>query len=144
MLILFHQKHTVEWPNDDYASYDDYLLKLNKAMAVGFDGKCSKSDEKAARSVTTSLIAFNTLCNIDYVMLSACHITMQVGLNFAKLLVIQYYNIILGTLEKEINFSFGNKTTTNGACGVTFRNEYYLFGGGLLFDGKPTDYRQVK
>ena len=68
---------------------------------------------------------------------------MQVGLNFAKLLVIQYYNIILGTLEKEINFSFGNKTTTNGACGIIFQNEYYLFGGALHFEEKPSDFRQV-
>ena len=68
---------------------------------------------------------------------------MQVGLNFAKLLVIQYYNIILGTLEKEINFSFGNKTTSNGACGTTFKNEFYLFGGGLQLEREPTDFRQV-
>ena len=36
---------------------------------------------------------------------------------------------ILGHFDKEINFSFEDQTYVSGACGVTFQNEFWMFGG---------------
>ena len=45
-------------------------------------------------------------------------------------------------MEKEVNFSFGDGTDLIGSCGVTFKNEHYMFGGDLF--GKDEGYtRQV-
>ena len=38
-------------------------------------------------------------------------------------------------MEKEVNFSFGDGTDLRGSCGVTFKNEHFIFGG--------SDARQV-
>ena len=37
--------------------------------------------------------------------------------------------LTLGHFDEAINFSFGDKTDADGACGVTFKNEFWLFGG---------------
>ena len=34
-----------------------------------------------------------------------------------------------GTLDKNVMFSFGDETTAFATCGVTFKNEHYVFGG---------------
>ena len=36
---------------------------------------------------------------------------------------------ILGHFDKEINFSFGDETDAIYACGITFQNEFWMFGG---------------
>ena len=38
-------------------------------------------------------------------------------------------NFVLGYFDKEINFSFGDGTDASGSCGVTFKNEFWMFGG---------------
>ena len=37
-------------------------------------------------------------------------------------------------MNKEINFSFGDRARPSDSCGVTFKNEYYLFGGDWQFN----------
>ena len=50
-------------------------------------------------------------------------------------------NIISGNLDKEINFSFGKETNLRGSCGVTFKNEHFMFGG---YETKRQVYKRSK
>ena len=47
----------------------------------------------------------------------------------SAVLFIDLENIISGNMDKEVNFSFGYRTDVDGSCGVTFKNEHFIFGG---------------
>ena len=55
---------------------------------------------------------------------------MVVGFD-GKLSILNLEKLIsfLGYFDKEINFSFGDGTDAYGSCGVTFKNEFWMFGG---------------
>ena len=54
-----------------------------------------------------------------------------------EVLLIDHENVISGNLDKEVYFSFGYRTDLENSCGVTFKNEHFIFGGGFA------DSRQV-
>ena len=47
----------------------------------------------------------------------------------SAVLFIDHENMISGNLDKEVNFSFGYGTDLVNSCGVTFKNEHFIFGG---------------
>ena len=52
-------------------------------------------------------------------------------------------NFVLGYFDKEINFSFGDGTDARRSCGVTFKNEFWMFGG--VYEGiKQVNKHNVK
>ena len=55
---------------------------------------------------------------------------MVVGFD-GKLSILNLEKLIsfLGYFDKEINFSFGDGTDAAASCGVTFKNEFWMFGG---------------
>ena len=55
-------------------------------------------------------------------------------LRYSVVITVLLYNIIKGDLNKEVNFSYGDRAKPSNSCGVTFKNEHYLFGGNWQFN----------